>query len=95
MANEKILISGIEYKIRKLIELNNHLKGENKRFAEELNLLNEKVKKLEEELELNKNKLFKYTLANTLEIEYGVEEGKKRIDNLIEEIDMCIETLSR
>jgi len=95
MANEKILISGLEYKIRKLIELNNHLKGENQQIEEQLSILTEKVKKLNEELEINKNKLFKYTLANTLEIEYGVEEGKKRIDNLIEEIDMCIETLSR
>ncbi len=93
MANEKILISGIEYKIRKLIDENVHLKKENQNLNERLQILTGQLKNLNEELEIYKTKLFKYTLANTLEIEYGVEEGKKRIDNLIEEIDRCIDVL--
>jgi regulator of replication initiation timing len=94
MANEQILISGIEYKVRKLIEDNSRLKSENGSLQDKLELITEKVNNLTKELETNKNELFKYTLANTLEIEYGVEEGKKKIDNLIKEIDMCIEVLS-
>ena len=58
-------------------------------------MITEKFNNLTKELETNKNELFKYTLANTLEIEYGVEEGKNKIDSLIKEIDMCIEVLSR
>ena len=94
MANEQILISGIEYKVRKLIDDNHRLKSENKTLQEKLVLITEKVNNLTKELETNKNELFKYTLANTLEIEYGVEEGKKKIDSLIKEIDLCIEVLS-
>lgn len=94
MANEQILISGIEYKVRKLIDDNHRLKSENKTLQEKLVLITEKVNNLTKELETNKNELFKYTLANTLEIEYGVEEGKKKIDSLIKEIEMCIEVLS-
>jgi hypothetical protein len=94
MANEQILISGIEYKVRKLIDDNHRLKSENTSLQEKLVLITEKVNNLTKELETNKNELFKYTLANTLEIEYGVEEGKKKIDSLIKEIDMCIEVLS-
>jgi predicted nucleic acid-binding Zn-ribbon protein len=94
MANEKILISGIEYKIRKLIDENVHLKKENQELNDRINSLSGQLKELNEELENYKTKLFKYTLANTLEIEYGVEEGKKRIDDLIEEIDRCIDVLS-
>ena len=95
MANEQILISGIEYKIRKLIEDNVNLKIENQKLKEQLTLLTNKFTELTEELETNKNELYKHTLANTLEIEFGVEDGKKRIDSLINEIDMCIEVLSR
>ena len=95
MANEQILISGIEYKIRKLIEGNVNLKTENQKLKEQLTLITDKVTELTEELETSKNELYKYTLANTLEIEFGVEDGKKRIDSLINEIDMCIEVLSR
>ena len=95
MANEQILISGIEYKVRKLIDDNYRLKSENKSLQEKLVLITDKVNNLTKELETNKNELFKYTLANTLEIEFGVEEGKKKIDSLIKEIDMCIEVLSR
>jgi len=95
MANEQILISGIEYKIRKLIEDNAQLKSENQTLKEKLSGLTDQVDNLTKELETNKNELFKYTLANTLEIEFGVEEGKNKIDSLIKEIDMCIEVLSR
>ncbi|MEE4260248.1 MAG: hypothetical protein V2I62_10835 [Bacteroidales bacterium] len=95
MANEQILISGIEYKVRKLIDENIHLKSENKLLHEKLQEVTDKVNNLTKELETNNNELFKYTLANTLEIEFGVEEGKKKIDSLIKEIDMCIEVLSR
>ncbi len=95
MANEQILISGIEYKVRKLIEDNAQLKSENLAIKEKISILTEKADNLTKELETNKNELFKYTLANTLEIEFGVEEGKEKIDSLIKEIDMCIEVLSR
>lgn len=94
MANEQILISGIEYKVRKLIENNAQLKSENVELRVKLSDLTEKMDNLTKQLETNKNELFKYTLANTLEIEFGVEEGKKKIDSLIKEIDMCIEVLS-
>ena len=90
MANEQILICGIEYKVRKLIDDNVRLLSENESLQEKLLLITEKFNNLTKELETNKNELFKYTLANTLEIEYGVEEGKNKIDSLIKEIDMCI-----
>ena len=71
------------------------IQTENQKLKEQLTLITDKVTELTEELETNKNELYKYTLANTLEIEFGVEDGKNRIDNLINEIDMCIEVLSR
>ena len=94
MTNEKILIAGIEYKVRKLIEINEFLKKENSRLESEIEVSTKKIEELNNNIENNQKELFKFTLANTLEIEFGVEEGRKRIDSLIEEIDRCIEVLS-
>lgn len=94
MANEKILISGIEYKVRKLIEINELLKKENNRLKQDAEVSLKKIEELYRNIEENQKELFKFTLANTIEIEFGVEEGRKRVDSLIEEIDRCIEVLS-
>lgn len=95
MATEETIIAGIDYKIKKLIEINNFLKNENSKLKQEKA---ENLAKIENLLlinEENQKELFKFTLANTLEIEIGVEEGRKRIDSLIEEIDRCIEILDK
>ncbi len=94
MTNEKILIAGIEYKVRKLIEINTLLADENMRLLAEDEILKKKNEELLKKIEDNQKEIFKFTLANTLEIEFGVDEGRKRINSLIDEIDRCIEVLS-
>lgn len=93
MATEEILIAGIEYKVRKLIEVNNFLTKENNRLRFENEESAKKIEELSNKIEESQKEIFKFTLANTLETEFGVEEGSKRIDSLIEEIDRCIEVL--
>jgi len=94
MANEQRLISGIEYKVRKLIEFNEELNKENAELHQKIDALNSDVAALTKELEVKRNELFKISLAHTIESELGVEEGKERLDSLIEEIDKCIEVMS-
>jgi predicted nuclease with TOPRIM domain len=94
MANEQTLISGIEYKVRKLIEKFEGLKKENEGLQQHIDALENKVEALSSELEEKRNELFKISLADTLEIKYGVEDSKTKIDDLIKEIDLCIEVLS-
>ena len=94
MGNEAILISGIEHKVRKLMALNVELKEENAKLHQHLDFLEKKNQELTLELKEKKNELFNITLANTLEVEFGVEDSKEKIDNLITEIDKCIEVLS-
>jgi predicted RNase H-like nuclease (RuvC/YqgF family) len=94
MANEQQLISGIEYKVRKLIEFNDELNKENTELHQKIDALNSNVAVLTKELEVKRNELFKISLAHTIESDIGVEEGKERLDSLIEEIDKCIEVMS-
>ncbi len=93
MASEEIIIAGIEYKVRKLIEINNFLTKENERLKEENDISTKKIEELYIKIEESQKEIFKFTLANTIDIEFGVEEGSKRIDSLIKEIDKCIEVL--
>lgn len=94
MSNEKILITGIEYKVRKLIEINELIQKENTQLTDESKVFSKKIEELNTKIENNQKEIFKFTLANTLEIELGVEDGKQRIDSLIDEINRCIEVLS-
>jgi cell division septum initiation protein DivIVA len=94
MASEELLISGIEYKIRKLITLNEALTDENKSLKQEVNFLKNKIEELTESLQKAENRIVKLSLANTLEYNIGVEKGKDKLEELIEEIDRCIDVLS-
>ena len=94
MGREQILISGIEHKVRKLFEQNRFLKNENSELHQHINTLKDELEVLTIELEKKRNELLKISLAKTLEAEYGVEESKTKIDDLVKEIDRCIEVLS-
>ncbi len=94
MATEQVLISGIAYKVRKLIEKNQTLSVENNNLTQQVETLKSNLEKLAGELEVKRNEIFKFTLANAYGNEFGVEESKIKIDELIKEIDNCIRVLS-
>ena len=94
MANEQLLISGIEYKIRKLIEINQALSDENSRLKHKVGDLTDEVLLLTKRLQDRENKAIKLSLANALEYKIGVDKGKEKLAELIEEIDRCIHVLS-
>ncbi len=94
MANEQLLISGIDYKIRKIIEINEALNEENKRLKQRVAELTEQVLQQSQHLQERDNRAIKLSLANALEYKIGVEKGKEKLDEFIEEIDKCINVLS-
>ncbi len=95
MANEKVLISGIEYKVRKLIENFRLLSAENKQLKNEVDATKEKLAALQELLNKKNNEFLKLTLANAFENKFGVEKGIQIIDELLEEIDRSIDVISK
>ena len=94
MVTEELLISGIEYKVRKLITLNVTLKDENESLKQEVSSLKKKIEEMTASLQKAENRIVKLSLANTLEYNIGVEKGKEKLEGLIEEIDRCIDVLS-
>jgi len=90
MKDVATLVSGIDYKLRKLIEHHQLLRSENggiNKEIQELRLVNneqrEKIKQLEEKIKILK-------LAKTLENKEGNVEAKLKINELVREIDKCI-----
>jgi len=94
MADEQLLISGIEYKIRKLIEINQDLSKENERLKHKVGDLTDEVLTLTKRLQERENRAIKLSLANALEYKIGVDKGKEKLAELIEEIERCINVLS-
>lgn len=94
MANKALLISGIEYKVRKLIEQNRLLHKENKNLKQQIELLQNKKEQLQRMLNDKEKEIVKQSLADALESKYGVEKGLKIIDELIKEIDRSIDVIS-
>ena len=88
------LVSGIEYKLRKLIENHHLLRSENIRLNHEIQELKQvnndqrqSIKQLEE-----KNKILR--IAKTLVTKEGNVEAKLKINELVREIDKCIGLLN-
>jgi len=94
MANEQLLISSIEQNVKRIIEENRKLKDENLKLHQHIEALSGDIEGLKNEIEIKRNDLFKITLANTLKTANSVEDSKEKIDELIGEIDRCIEVLS-
>ncbi len=94
MANEELLISGIEYKVRKLVEDRQLLKAENEKLRTLLQAKDQRLEHLQEVLDKKNNEFLKLSLANALENKYGVEKGIQIIDQLIEEIEKSIDVIS-
>lgn len=94
MNDEITLISGIEYKVRKLLEI----KDKNKNKINVLSNQNIDLKKQIEEqnLQINilKEQINKIKLAKSLENSDGSIEAKTKINELVREIDKCIGLLN-
>jgi predicted nuclease with TOPRIM domain len=95
MANEKVLISGIDYKVRKLIDQYRLLDAENSKLKNEVMKLKEEIASLQELLNKKNNEFLKLTLANAFENKFGVEKGIRIIDELVEEIDRSMDVISK
>lgn len=89
-----MLISGIEYKLNKLIEKHHIIHKENQQYIteiQELITLNTKQKETIKQLE-EKIKILK--IAKSLESKEGNVEAKLKINELVREIEKCIGLLN-
>jgi hypothetical protein len=95
MKDTSVLVAGIEYKVRKLIEINRKLQLENKELTKinaEYKLEIEKLTGLNQQITDNLNNKI---ITNTLGSETEVDESRKIIQALMREVDQCIALLNK
>jgi len=95
MDKVSIIVSGLEYKVKKIVDLQNQTLIENQKLKQEnqnnkLIIENQKViiKDLEEKLKVLK-------VAKTLESGKDTYQTKVKINELVREIDKCIALLNK
>ena len=84
----------LEYKIKKLIEVNKNLNHQLHKTVAENNFLKEEVKRKEEELNNFQNKFKISKIVGHVAVNGGTAELKNKINEYIKEIDKCITHLS-
>lgn len=94
MADLSILVSEIEVKLRKMIDVKNQLVIENKRLEAENAALTDENVMLRKSTEELKDKLNKSIIVNALDNEEEIEQGRKLIKELVKEIDKCVSILN-
>jgi hypothetical protein len=94
MKDVSTLVSGIEYKIGKLLNQQKLLIRENQELKDQMTTQLHLIEKQKEDIKQleEKHKILK--LAKTLETTEGNVEAKKKINELVREIDKCIGLLN-
>lgn len=95
MDSPSTLISGIEYKVRKLIGQVSVLQKDNEKLKDEITELNEKITNLELLLNEQKERIKILKLAKSLSKEESKTEVKLKINELLREIDNCVRLLNK
>ena len=95
MKDKKVLITGIEYKVRKLVDQYNKLKKNQVLLLEENKKLKEVVEEKNIFVENLKQEIPKIKLAKSLESKEGSNDAKMKINELVREIDKCIGLLNQ
>ena len=88
------LISGIEYKVRKLVNLQKENKSENELLLNQNTELKKNIEEQKKSINQLKEEFNKIKLAKSLESMKGSNDAKLKINELVREIDKCIELLS-
>ena len=94
MADLSIIVSEIEIKLRKMIDEKQQLAMENKRLAEQNEVLDKENLALRRSVAELQDKINKSTIVNALDNEGEVEEGRRLIKELVREIDRCVSILN-
>ncbi|HNY01493.1 MAG TPA: hypothetical protein PKG48_02840 [Bacteroidales bacterium] len=88
------LVSGIEFKLGKLIGRHLQLRKENEELTREISGLKEMIEGHEKTIRELEDKLKALRIAKTIEKKEGTVEAKLKINELVREIDRCIGLLN-
>ncbi|MCX6305605.1 MAG: hypothetical protein NT040_11605 [Bacteroidetes bacterium] len=94
MKDVATLVSGIEYKLGKLIEHHQTQRTDNKKHTTEIQELKQVITEQKHTIRQLEEKIKILRIAKTLETKEGNVEAKLKINELVREIDKCIGLLN-
>ncbi|HKK09512.1 MAG TPA: hypothetical protein VJ939_01690 [Bacteroidales bacterium] len=94
MKQTQILITGIEYKVKKLAEQKSLLLEENKKLKDEIERLHIEINKKDTDINDLKEKIKTLGLSKSLVSKQDKKEIHQRIDDLVREIDKSISVIN-
>ena len=94
MKDVATLVSGIEYKLGKLIEQQLIQRADNKRHISEILELKQVINEQKQTIRQLEDKIKILKIAKTTETKEGNVEAKLKINELVREIDKCIGLLN-
>ena len=95
MKDKKVLITGIEYKVRRLIDQYKKLKKNQDVLIEQNNELKKVIEEKNIFVENLKEEIPKIKLAKSLESKEGSNDAKMKINELVREIDKSLNLLNK
>lgn len=94
MKQTEILIEGIEYKLKKLVEQKKQLATDNEKLEQQVNELKQELKDKDNKIKDLERKIETIRLSKSLASNENVHSVHKRIDELVREIDKSIGLLN-
>jgi hypothetical protein len=94
MKDVATLVSGIEYKLGKLIEQQLVQRADNKKHISEILELKQVINEQKQTIRQLEDKIKILKIAKTTETKEGNVEAKLKINELVREIDKCIGLLN-
>jgi hypothetical protein len=88
------LVSGIEYKLGKLIEQHHRYRADNIKHIKEIKELKQIIAEQKQTIGQLEEKIKLLKIAKTLENKEGTVDAKLKINELVREIDKCIGLLN-
>jgi predicted RNase H-like nuclease (RuvC/YqgF family) len=88
------LVSGIEYKLGKLIEQHQKQRTDNEKHIDQIQTLNQVIREQKNIISQLEEKIKLLKITKTLETKEGNVEAKLKINELVREIDKCIGLLN-
>jgi len=95
MEKNSIILSGLEYKIKKIVDLQNNTLSENQKLKQELHDIKHLIENQKVIINNFKEKTKVLMIAKTLESGKDSYQAKLKINELVREIDKCIALLNK
>jgi len=95
MSDLEVLVSGIEYKVRKLTGLLERSETENKQLLKEQAELQESLQMQQQQIHQLEEKILKLHMAQALTTKSDVAGVKQKINQMVREIDRCLALLNK